>query len=207
MATAISSRAGPAGGWAPPNQTARSLRPRSRPGTGITASSPAATFSRTASRLSTAGPAPARTAWRTAVVVLSRNAGAGELGAPAQAGGEGCTQRLPGAGSLFPLYQRRAGQLGGPDVVSVRTVAGTWRGSLLRGAPPAIPADEPMVPADEPGVPAYGPGVPAYGPGVPAYGPGVPAYGPGVPAYGPGVPADEVAELTLTGDGIPGRPA
>ena len=78
-------------------------------------------------------------------------------------------------------------------VVSVRTVAGTWRGSLLAGAPPAIPADEPMVPADEPMVPAYGPVVPAYGPVV--------------PAYGPVVPADEVAELTLTGDGMAGRPA
>ena len=41
-----------------------------------TVSRPAATASRTASRLSTAGPAPARTACRTAVVVLSRSAGA-----------------------------------------------------------------------------------------------------------------------------------
>jgi hypothetical protein len=43
-------------------------------------------------------------------------------------------------------------------VVSVRTAAGAWRGSLLRAAPPAIPADE-------------------------------------------------VAELTRTGEGITGRPA
>ena len=79
-ATAIGSRAGPAGGGTAPAHTARSLRPSSRPGTGTTASRPAATFSRTARRLSTAGPAPARTAWRTAVVVLSRSAGAASGG-------------------------------------------------------------------------------------------------------------------------------
>ena len=34
-------------------------------------------------------------------------------------------------------------------LVSVRTVAGTWRGSLLRGAPPVLPPDGPGVRADE----------------------------------------------------------
>jgi C4-dicarboxylate transporter/malic acid transport protein len=71
-------------------------------------------------------------------------------------------------------------------VVSVRTVAGTWRGTLLRGAPPAIPA---------------------YGPVAPAYGPVAPAYGPAIPAYGPAIPVHGVAELTRTGDGIAGRTA
>jgi C4-dicarboxylate transporter/malic acid transport protein len=64
-------------------------------------------------------------------------------------------------------------------VVSVRTVAGTWRGSLLRGAPPAVPADGPVLAV----------------------------YEPVVPADGPVAPADEVAELTLTGDGLASRPA
>jgi C4-dicarboxylate transporter/malic acid transport protein len=64
-------------------------------------------------------------------------------------------------------------------VVSVRTVAGTWRGTLLRAAPGGVsrgraefPADEPVFPADE-----------------------------------PAFPADEVAGLTPTGEGITGRPA
>jgi tellurite resistance protein TehA-like permease len=78
-------------------------------------------------------------------------------------------------------------------VVSVRTVAGTWRGTLLRGAPPAIPA--------------YGPVAPAYEPVAPAYGPAIPAYGPAIPVDGPVVPVHGVAELTRTGDGIAGRTA
>jgi C4-dicarboxylate transporter/malic acid transport protein len=49
-------------------------------------------------------------------------------------------------------------------LVSVRTVAGTWRGTLLRAAPPLVPAAPPLVPAH--------------------------------------VSADEVAELTRTGDRI-----
>jgi C4-dicarboxylate transporter/malic acid transport protein len=64
-------------------------------------------------------------------------------------------------------------------VVSVRTAAGTWRGTLLRAAPRGVsrgravlPADEPVLPADE-----------------------------------PVFPADEVAGLTPTGEGITGRPA
>jgi tellurite resistance protein TehA-like permease len=64
-------------------------------------------------------------------------------------------------------------------VVSVRTAAGTWRGTLLRAAPGGVargravlPADEPVFPADE-----------------------------------PVFPADEVAGLTPTGEGITGRPA
>jgi tellurite resistance protein TehA-like permease len=64
-------------------------------------------------------------------------------------------------------------------VVSGRTAAGTWRGGLLRAAAPAVPAGEPGA--------ATGQG--AASPG------------------GPGFPADEVAPLTLTGEGITGRPA
>ena len=64
-------------------------------------------------------------------------------------------------------------------VVSVRTAAGTWRGTLLRAAPGGVargravlPADEPVFPADE-----------------------------------PVFSADGVAGLTPTGEGITGRPA
>jgi len=35
-------------------------------------------------------------------------------------------------------------------VVSVRTVAGTWRGTLLRAAPGVFPADEPCFPPMSP---------------------------------------------------------
>ena len=55
-------------------------------------------------------------------------------------------------------------------VVSVRTVAGTWRGSLLRAPAAGVPADA-------------------------------------VVAAAGGVAADEVAELTLTGEGLTGLPA
>ena len=108
-----------------------------------TASRPAATASRTASRLSTAGPAPARTACRIAVVVVSRSAGAASsLPGPRRPAQRG-VQRLPGAGPLLPFHQRGGGQLGRADRRSParpRVVRADHHGQPVGGRPPGIAA-------------------------------------------------------------------
>ena len=114
MATATRSRAGPAGGWAAPAHTARSLRPSSRPGTGTTASRLAATFAhREQAQHSRARPRPHRLAHRGGGAQPQR--GCGQRGARAEARDERGPQRLPGPGSRLPLHQGRGRQLGRAD--------------------------------------------------------------------------------------------
>jgi hypothetical protein len=61
--------------------------------------------------------------------------------------------------------------------VSVRTVAGTWRGSLLRGAAPAIPPMGPWFPLVSPWFPLMGPWFPLMGPWFPPTSPWFPPMG------------------------------
>ena len=95
----------------PPAQMARSDRRRFTPATGTRASRRALMSSVTVSSLSTAGPAPARTADRTAAVVDSASA-TGMVDPGAQGGGQGRREHAAGPGPLFPADDARRGQFG-----------------------------------------------------------------------------------------------